>query len=306
MRSRKPIYLALTLAAFVAVPAVAQQSSAISSYPAACEASKVSKSDVDRAHTVYLSGKQYLDESNYDKAISYFKDAYSIDCSVHGLLPIIAGAYERKGDKAEAVHALEEYQKRAPNASDHDMVERRIRNLKDQLAREQPAATGTTAAPTASAAPTATATAAPTVTTAPTASATASSNPEPGSSTQGGEHSIAPWILVGSGGLVAVAGVILLAVGSGDVSTAESHCMGAAHSCTDPAFASQGNDGRTLETVGVIGLVVGGAAAAGGLIWHFTEPTSKPTSAALRVTPVFSPAAAGKGDFTGLSVSGAF
>jgi len=308
MRPSKPLYLALTLAAFIAVPAVAQQSSGTSTYPAACEASKVSKSDVDRAHTVYLSGKQYLDESNYDKAISYFKDAYSIDCSVHGLLPIIAGAYERKGDKAEAVHALEEYQKRAPTASDHDMVERRIRNLKDQLAREQPAATGTGTAPTAtaSAPPTATVTGAPTATTAPTATAAPTSTSQPVASDQGGGHSIAPWILVGGGAVVAVAGVIMLSVGSGDVSAAETACQGANHVCTNASDAQKGNDGRTLETVGVIGLVVGGAAAAGGLIWHFTEPTSKPASAALHVTPVFSPASAGKGDFTGLSVSGAF
>ncbi|MGH7437565.1 MAG: tetratricopeptide repeat protein [Polyangiaceae bacterium] len=134
MRSCKPLYLALALAAFASAPAIAQQSGA-SAYPAACDASKVSKSDVDRAHTVFLSGKQYLEESNYDKAISYFKDAYSIDCSIHAILPIIASAYERKGDKAEAVHALEEYQKRAPTAPDHEVMDRRIRNLKDQLAR---------------------------------------------------------------------------------------------------------------------------------------------------------------------------
>ncbi|HXN32458.1 MAG TPA: hypothetical protein VN894_11370, partial [Polyangiaceae bacterium] len=80
----------------IAVPVLAEQQS---DYPLPCDGSKVSRSDVDRAHTVFLSGKQYLEESNYDKAISYFKDAYSIDCSVHAMLPIIATAYERKGDK---------------------------------------------------------------------------------------------------------------------------------------------------------------------------------------------------------------
>jgi tetratricopeptide (TPR) repeat protein len=309
MRPSKPLYLALSLAAFVAAPAVAQQSGGSgSTYPAACEASKVSKSDVDRAHTVYLSGKQYLDEANYDKAVSYFKDAYSIDCSVHGILLAIASAYERKGDKAEAVHALEEYQRRAPNASDHDSNERRIHNLKDQMAREQPAAAATTTAPaattTASGAPTAPA--APTATTAPTTTASPTGNPGPASSEQAGGHSVAPWILVGGGAVVAVAGVILLSLGSGEVSSAENACGGTNHVCGNPADASKGNDGRTLETVGVIGLAVGGAAVVGGLVWHFTEPTSKPVAGALHVTPVFSPAAAGKGDFTGLSVSGAF
>ena len=104
-------------------------------------ASKVSKIDVERAHTVFLSGKGFLDESNYDKAISYFKDAYSIDCSVHGILPIIATAYERKGDKAEAIHALGEYILRVPNTPDREVIERRIRNLREQLAQEKPTAT---------------------------------------------------------------------------------------------------------------------------------------------------------------------
>ena len=106
MRStRKPLLFLLFMGMVAAVPAMAQSPSA---YPAACDASKVSKTDVERAHTVFISGKGFLDEANYDKAISYFKDAYSIDCSVHGILPIIATAYERKGDKAEAIHALEE------------------------------------------------------------------------------------------------------------------------------------------------------------------------------------------------------
>src|SRR5258708_29978060 len=155
MRSTcKPLLIVAFVGTVVAIPALAQQSS--SDYPTPCEASKVSKGDVERAHTVFLSGKQFLEESNYDKAISYFKDAYSIDCSVHAMLPIIATAYERKGDKAEAVRALEEYLRRAPSAPDHDVIERRIKNLKDQVARDQAAASATAAA-----APTATASAPP-------------------------------------------------------------------------------------------------------------------------------------------------
>jgi outer membrane protein assembly factor BamD (BamD/ComL family) len=141
----KPLLIVAFLGTLVAVPALAQPSS----YPPACDASKVSKGDVDRAHAVFLSGKQFLDESNYDKAISYFNDAYSIDCSVHAILPIIATAYERKGDKSEAVRALEEYLRRVPNAADREHVERRIKNLNDQLAHEAPPAS----APSASTAP---------------------------------------------------------------------------------------------------------------------------------------------------------
>src|SRR5580704_13339628 len=154
LRSIRQPLLAVALAGpVIAGPAPAQQPA---SYPPPCDASKVSRGDVDRAHTVFLSGKQFLDESNYDKAVSYFNDAYSIDCSVHAILPIIATAYERKGDKGEAVRALEEYLRRAPNAPDREHVERRIKNLNDQLAHEAPPASSASAssAAAASAAPT--------------------------------------------------------------------------------------------------------------------------------------------------------
>lgn len=304
---RKSLFLALALGVFAAAPAIAQQSA--SSYPPACEASKVSKADVDRAHTVFLSGKQYLEESNYDKAISYFKDAYSIDCSIHAILPIIATAYERKGDKGEAVHALEEYQKRAPNAPDHEVIDRRIRNLKDQLSHEQPPPTASAPLPppTASAAPSATAapaTSPGSTASAPAASAAATPPPPPPE----GEHGIAPWIVAGAGGAVAVGGIVAFVVGSGEVSSAESNCPN--HKCPsgDAADVSKGNDGRTLETVGGVMVGVGAAAIAGGLIWHFVEPgtPSGSGSSATRVTPVFAPSAGGSGSYAGLSVTGGF
>jgi hypothetical protein len=96
---RSPLAALGFVGAFVSAPALAQQAG---DYPPGCDESKVSRGDHDRAHPVFLSGKEFLEESNYDKAISYFIDAYSIDCSVHAMLPIIATAYERKGDEAEA------------------------------------------------------------------------------------------------------------------------------------------------------------------------------------------------------------
>lgn len=299
MCSRKPLsFLALAGIVF-AVPALAQQAS---SYPPACEASKVTKGEVDRAHQVFLSGKQFLDESNYDKAISYFKDAYSIDCSVHAILPIIATAYERKGDKAEAVRALEEYLKRAPNAPDREVIERRIANLKAQLA-SAPATTGTPP-------PSTTATAAPIGTTAPTATAPATGEATASASTaaptattvspapEGGAHSLAPWIVVGAGGAAAVGGVVLYAIGAGDVSSASQACP-SRKNCSQ-TVTDKGNNGRTLETVGAVLGGVGLAAVAGGLVWHFLEPTTPEKSTAAHVSPVVTPG------YAGLGVSGAF
>jgi hypothetical protein len=296
---RKTLSVLSLVGIAIAVPALAQQPA--SSYPVPCESSKVSKGDVDRAHTVFLSGKGFLDESNYDKAISYFKDAYTIDCSVHGILPIIATAYERKGDKAEAIRALEEYVKRAPTASDREIIERRIKNLRDQLVQEKPTAvapaTGS-APPTATAAPTASATVAPgpEATAAPAPTVTSAPPAE-------GQHSLTPWIAVGAGGAAVVTGIILFGVGVGDVSNAESQCP--THKNCTSAAADQGNTGRTLETVGVIAGAVGIAGIAGGIVWHFIEPvpalvTTPAAPPAARVSPVLAPG------FAGLSVGGSF
>jgi hypothetical protein len=290
MRKARHLLFAAFAASVVAVPALAQQAG--SGYPAPCPASQVSKADVERAHTVFLSGKGFLDESNYDKAISYFKDAYSIDCSVHAILPIIATAYERKGDKQSAVGALQEYVKRVPNAPDREVVERRIKNLQDQIAREGAA----TAAPTATTPPTAT-TAAPTATTttAPTATTTATGEPTSSAqpTTEGG-HSVAPWIVVGVGGAAVVAGVVLFAVGAGDISTAEKTCPNHGN-CSDQNAQNTGNSGRTLETVGVVAGAVGVAAVAGGLLWHFLETPGAPSTTGATVTPVVAPGYAGVG-----------
>jgi hypothetical protein len=295
---RKSLSVLSLVGIAIAVPALAQQPA--SSYPAPCDAAKVSKGDVDRAHTVFLSGKGFLDEANYDKAISYFKDAYSIDCSVHGILPIIATAYERKGDKAEAIRALEEYVKRAPTASDREIIERRMRNLRDQLAQEKPTATATaSAAPTATA-PAPTSSVAPTVTTtgAPTGEATSTAPPETVPPRMEGTHSLTPWIVVGAGGVALVTGAILFGVGVSDVSSAEGACP--THKGCSSATADQGNTGRTLETVGVIAGAVGIAGIAGGIVWHAIEPAQPVDRGPARVTPVVAPG------FAGLSVGGSF
>ncbi len=302
MRLKRPL-LALSFGVAVALPVVMPAFGQSSGYPAACEASKVSKSDVERAHTVFLSGKGFLDESNYDKAISYFKDAYSIDCSVHAILPIIATAYERKGDKASAVQALQEYLKRVPAASDREVVERRIRNLQDQLG----SAAASSAPPVASSAPPP-ASASASVAPAPLPSSTGSAGPTPTappsapppSNDAPSGHGVAPWIVVGVGGAALATGAVLYGVGAGNVSSASNACP--ARTACAPSVADQGNNGRSLETVGVIVGAVGVAGVAGGLLWHFLEPAGAGNGAASSgaLSPVVAPG------YAGVAASGRF
>ncbi len=291
MRStRQPLLSVALICTVFAFPAFAQRTPA--SYPPPCDAAKVSKGDSDRAHTVFLSGKQYLDESNYDKAISYFNDAYSIDCSVHGILPIIATAFERRGDRSEAVHALEEYLRRAPNAPDHEIVERRIRNLKDQVAREQAAAAPPP--PTATAAPPPPA---PSVTPEPPPPPPVASEPPPPPPPPRISPGPGPWVMVGLGGAGAVAGIALYAAGAGDISDAEKACGNSRMNCA-PTVAQKGNSGRGLETAGGVVTVVGLAAIASGLVWYFTSPKPAPTTAGSLLTPVILPG------YVGVAMSG--
>jgi hypothetical protein len=288
----------------IAIPALAQQPAI--TYPPPCSPSKVSKDDVERAHSVFKSGKQFLEESNYDKAISYFNDAYGIDCSVHAILPIIATAFERKGDKAEAIRALEEYQRRAPEAPDHEVIDRRIKNLRDQLSREAPPPSSGSAS--ASGQPASTAFSTPPL--APSAEppnpprpppSVASSAPAPAAPLPVPEtnHGAAPWVVVGVGGAAMVAGGSLLVAGLADISSAESNCPGGGRTGCPTSAVTKGNDGRML--VGV-GYGVGGAGLAvvgAGLLWHFLEVGGSAQSNGARATPVVGPG------FAGIAVTGA-
>jgi tetratricopeptide (TPR) repeat protein len=290
---RNPLAALGFLGALVSAPALAQQAV---DYPPGCDESKVSRGDHERAHTVFLSGKQFLEESNYDKAISYFMDAYSIDCSVHAMLPIIATAYERKGDKAEAIRALGEYLKRSPGAADREVVEHRIRNLRDQLTRDQPASGPSASAPTLPSGPTPLV--APTLTApgpAPEPVAPEPSQAQPAVATALGPEAesrgpgAGPWLVGGLGGAAVAAGVIMIVIGAGEVSDAAKDCPG--HMCTSDAekeaASKKQSDGYTLENAGVAVGIVGAAGVIAGVVWGVVgAPHAKENA---RVTPVISP-----------------
>jgi hypothetical protein len=276
-------------------------------YPAPCDESTVSRADHDRAHSVFLSGKGFLDEADYDKAISYFKDAYTIDCSVHGLLPIIATAYERKGDRSEAIRALGEYLSRAPHAPDREIIERRIRNLKEQLAREQPP-TPTVPAPAPAAAPQAPtptptpAIAAPQPVSEPSPAASTPVPPPPQDVSQSSGAGPAPWIVFGLGTAATAAGIGLVIGGVAEIETALSDCRN--HICpstgVQKSAASKQSLGYTLVNVGAVVGGTGVAAMIAGIIWaHASHAPSAPASTAL-ISPVLSPG------YGGLVFDGAF
>jgi tetratricopeptide (TPR) repeat protein len=278
---RRSLGIALLVATAVAVPALAQQPST-SSYNTTCD-KPPSAGDQDAAHASFILGKKAYDESDYQKAIDYMKDAYRLDCTKPELLTYIARAYEAKGDKAEAVAALEAYLKRNPKAPDVESVQRRIANLKAQLAAAPSGTTTASATATATTAPTTT----PSATSAPTASATDGAPPPPA---EGRGHTVRPWIVVGGGGLMVAGGVVMLVVGSIKVSDSLALCPDTAKSgqriCSsdaDKMSAQNANTlGKTLQAVGAVVGIVGVAAVAGGLVWHFLEGAGPQKNARVR------------------------
>ncbi|HVH44059.1 MAG TPA: hypothetical protein VM925_17030, partial [Labilithrix sp.] len=134
----------------------------------------VTTNDSELAHQKYIAGRQDYEEGNYDSAVRRFRDAYNLDCTKHELLVILAAAHERKGDKREAVSALETYVERASSAPDVATYKAKIENLKKQIAE------------------------------------TASPPPSPPSGSPR-EHTVFPWIVAAAGGVALGAGIVLLA-----------------------------------------------------------------------------------------------
>jgi hypothetical protein len=251
-------------------------------YPT-CGAKSPTSDDVAAAKKTFELGNRYMSEADYDRAILYFGDAYRSDCTAHKLLGFIARAHELRGDRSEAVHALETYLERAPRGDDRPTVEKRIMNLKAQIAAQA-------AAPSASAV--AVSPPAPTVET-----KTPQTNDTPVSEKEKG-HTIYPWIALGTGVSFAAIGTVLAIVGSEQIANSENAC--ANRNCgTNKSLADSGNAGRTQVIAGGFLAGAGVLAIAGGLVWHFMEPVHTRSAESSRVrrpvtlAPVLSPSYAG-------------
>ena len=274
MRRKHIIGFGLLLASAISVPAFAQPAG--QGYPSCTKT--VTPGESELAHQKYIAGKQDYDEGNYDSALRRFRDAYTLDCTKHELLIIISAAYERKGDKKEAVGALETYVARSPGAPDVGTYQAKIENLKKQIAAAPPPSATTTTAPS-------------------------TTTPTPKEDVQ--EHTVYPWI-------VSAAGVVALGVGIAVMATAPdlpSGCNEATKQCekkpgeTDQEFKDrQAEAGRSVDQplYGAIVTAAGGALVVGGLVWHFLEPTGPKESGKTNVRPSVGPG------FAGLAFGGSF
>ena len=190
---------------------------------------KPTPADLDGAKGAHKAASQFYDRGDYEKAIRYWTDAYGFDCTAHGVLINISNAYEKQGDKASAVTALETYLKRSGNAD--PTIEEKVRNLKQSLSAPPPTASASASAavvpaPKASAAPVA---------------------PRPGPKPYG----YTPFIVAGGGAGLALIGGILLGVGTSAVSKADVACERGRDKCPNDNIIKTGNTGRIEQGVGV-------------------------------------------------------
>jgi tetratricopeptide (TPR) repeat protein len=240
---------------------------------------KPTDSDVAAAKGAFQAGQASFNEADYERAITYWEDAYRRDCTAHALLLNLARAYELGGDKAQAVEALQTYLARKPESPQKDQINRRIEVLNQQLAKEpKPAA----AAPPAEPAP-----AAPTKVESTPQAPVPTNEPSPDTH-KAGRIWVGP-LIIGSVGLIAAGtGIIVHNIGRSDEQEAESVCP-IRDQCQNPAVLQQGNDGISKQKLGV-GLMIGGAAAiGGGLAWFLLSDTA-PAQAAPAEAPAKKPA----------------
>lgn len=276
MAHRRLLGLGLLFAASVSVPAVAlAQGSAAASYPD-CKNKTVSSAESERAHAIYSAGRVRYDEKDYDAAIQQFREAYSRDCTKHDLLVIISAAYERRGDRVEAVRALRAYLERVPDSPDRRTHEKQIENL-ERMIREQNAAPAPPPPP-------------PTSTTPPPAREERS-------------HTPYPWVVVGLGGLAIAVGAVVYAVAPslpGDCDVNSFKCVRKSGESSDEFNKRQdeANRSQNQPTAGIIVMASGGALVLGGLVWHFLEPTGPRDKA--RLQPAVGPG------YGGVALGGSF
>lgn len=250
--------------------------------------SEPTEGDIAAAKGAFQAGQASFNEADYNRAITYWEDAYRRDCTAHALLLNLARAYELNAQKRMAVNSLETFLARNPSTPQRDQIARRIEVLNEKIATEGPAAP-TGPQPSVPGGP----------------AGAGPGTPVTPPDTDSGSRPLVPLLVAGGGGLIAVVGTVLYLGAKSDEQAAEDKCP-SRKNCPE-AIQQEGNDAvKRADTAGVI-TIAGVAIAAGGVAWYFlSDPEPAATAKAQskrrapQVAPTWSPG------YAGLSVSGAF
>jgi len=222
------------------------------------------------ARSLYDAGRIAFDEGRFENALDYFKRAYELS-QRPGLLHNIGTTADRLRRDEEALEAFQAYLEAVPDAPNRASVEARIAVLQHAIdERRQAEAPPDVVPPPSNVEPPP----AVVVQTPPTPEGAAVTPSDSGPSPA------VTWSLVGGGGGVAVAGVVLLAVGQSHRNQIEGASVGTAWS-----DVSKYDNADALTGAGVAMLGVGVAAAAVGLVLLLTSDDEDDTSASLVIGP---------------------
>jgi len=249
--------------------------------------------EVEGARGAHQAAKQFYERAEYARAIQYWRDVFRFDCNAIGTLLNIANAYERLGDRENAIFALETYVKRVPEGTDVTKIVTRIQNLKELQAQ---AAAAASASASAAAPP-------PSATTPP---------PPPSATTPPvmvKPYGVGPGVTVGLGAVAIVAGGILIPVGKLRVDEVKELCTSTdqtSYSCPTQDLIDKANTGKNMVIAGKVAMGIGAAAFIGGLVWEFVANKPQPQEAdkvdtgRVRISPTISPSQ------TGVMIHGTF
>ncbi|NUP13502.1 MAG: hypothetical protein HOW73_46280 [Polyangiaceae bacterium] len=223
-----------------------------------------STADAEAARNTHKAALEAYDRKEYDKAARLWTEAYGFDCSRPKVFLNLGESFERAGKQCEALAMYELYLERAPGPHPDD-IPSKIAGLRTQCAKQPSEKTETK---------------------------------------MERPLGIAPWIILGSGGAIAVAGAVLVGVGVTQASDAADKCEDPENRTGCPTTAAEdGEAGETMSQVGQ-GLLYGGAGVAVlGIILQFAVNGERPVSqeaAGITVLPVATP------DYAGLFVVGRF
>ncbi|MDQ3035657.1 MAG: tetratricopeptide repeat protein [Myxococcota bacterium] len=236
------------------------------------------------ARALFSQGREAYDAERFEDAARAFRRAYLLSPR-YALLYNIGQSELRAGNDALALAAFEGFLRQAPSDDPHrSEVEERARILRSMGVTAAPIAVEAAPAETASSPEETTTTTVTTstdeTTTAPIEVADEALVVPPSDEGPG----MAPWILVGGGVAVLIAGGVLMGVGGSEAS----RVTGAADGSRWADLQGAADSANVMWGVG-IGLAAVGLAAAGvGLVWALTggSSSSGEATARLRVGPM--------------------
>jgi tetratricopeptide (TPR) repeat protein len=228
MKSKFSVFLVLLL---LSVPVMAQEA------PAAPP-----NHQDDMARGLFDAGRAAYEAGSYRQALGLFQQAYEASQRPQLLYNIGQTADRLRMDRT-AITTFRRYLELMPTAENRQEVENRIRALEELTAEDDEAPVEPTVAPTPSA---------------PPVQAQRITVPKGHE-----ESSAAPWLLVGTGAAIAVTGVVLFMVGTGQVNQVGEN----------PRWSEvKGNaeSGPRYQNVGLAAIALGTVGAAIGLVWLAT------------------------------------